>query len=129
MARSRSNSSGLSTPILVLTEIPISVPSKILPRKRSSSSGYPRNPAPRFLAATVPEGQPRFRFTSSYPNSLRISAVCRKSSQSLVRIWGTTGTPSLCSGSTSFSSRERSPRFFPGDKKGVKYRSTPPNTR
>ena len=33
--------------------------------KASRDSGSPKNPAPRFLAVTVPEGQPRFRLTVS----------------------------------------------------------------
>ena len=38
---------------------------KTVSRKQSSSSGRASIPAPFPLAVTVPEGQPRFRFTSS----------------------------------------------------------------
>ena len=38
---------------------------------------------PPFFLTTVLEGQPRFRFTSSYPYSRSFSSVCKKPSASL----------------------------------------------
>ena len=88
-----------------LMEISIPVLAKISSRKRSSFSGSPKNPAPFPLAVTVPEGHPRFKFTSLWPYSSRkICAVLTKSSALLVRIWGTTGSFPFVSGDTSLIS-------------------------
>ena len=64
MSSSRSNSSGSFTPSRVLTDTGSFTAANTSSKNRSSSSGFARKPAPLPLAVTVPEGQPRFRFTS-----------------------------------------------------------------
>ena len=101
MLRISSNSSVSRNPILVLIEIFISNASKISVRKSSNTSGSRKNPEPFCLATTVLDGQPRFKLTSSYPNSFNSLAVRIKSLELFVRICGTMCRPSLCSGKTS----------------------------
>ena len=107
-------------------EIFISHLRKISSRNLSSSSGLSRNPAPLPFVTTVFDGQPRFRFTSLYPYSCRVSAVWIKSSAFFVRIWGTAYIPSLFSGIMSFFSLVLRCPFWFGRIKGIKYLSKPP---
>ena len=53
--------------------------SKTWSKKSFNFSGKSKKPAPRPLAVTVPDGQPRFRFISSYPSVrsfLKIQIKC-----------------------------------------------------
>ena len=59
------NSSSEEIPSRVLTETAVGAWAKTASRNRSRVSGSASIPAPLPLAATVPEGQPRFRLTSS----------------------------------------------------------------
>ena len=61
----RANSSGSSRPSLVFSDTATGEPEKIRSSIRSSASGAPSRPEPFPLATTVPEGQPKFRLTSS----------------------------------------------------------------
>ena len=92
---------------------------KTVSRKQSSSSGRASIPAPFPLAVTVPEGQPRFRFTSSYPMAASSPAHQRKSSGFLVSSWGTARNPWLCSGRTLRSSRWVNTWSWVGERKGM----------
>lgn len=57
--------SGSSRPSLVFSDTATGEPEKIRSSIRSSASGAPSRPEPFPLATTVPEGQPKFRLTSS----------------------------------------------------------------
>lgn len=98
---------------------------KISSRKRSSSSGWARKPAPLPFAVTVPDGQPRFRLTSPQPRLPSRFAAQMKSAAVRVSSCGTAGTPSLYSGSTSRFWRGVSPGCVVGVMNGMKYLSMP----
>ncbi len=85
--------------------------------------GIKQKPDPLFRLTTVLEGRPRFRLTSSYPNSFNCRTRRMKSSARLVRICGTVYMPSLFSGRISFHSCLLNLPFGFGFKNGVKYLS------
>ena len=92
----------------------------------SSSSLWAKNPDPLFLPTTVPEGHPKFKFISLYPNCLSFLAVEIKPSESLVSICGTKFIPLLFSGKTSLNSLVLRLLLLFGTTKGAKYLSIPP---
>ena len=91
-----------------------------------SLSGVRSSPLPLPLAVTVPEGHPRFRFSSLYPISRSIAASALKDAALLQRICGTTGMPAFCAGLMSNCSRRVKVMDLVGLMKGIKYLSTPP---